>query len=71
MYLMGFPGVSVVKNPPAYSGDVSLFLGSERCLVEKNGNLLLFLPRKSHGQRILTGYSPWGSLRVGDDLVAK
>ena len=21
---------------------------------------LVFLPRKSHGQRILAGYSPWG-----------
>ena len=22
--------------------------------------ILVFLPRKSHGQRILVGYSPWG-----------
>ena len=31
----------------------------------------VFLPGKSHGQRILTGYSPWGSQRVGHDLVYK
>ena len=25
----------------------------------------VFLPGESHGQRSLTGYSPWGSRRVG------
>ena len=25
-----------------------------------NGNLLIFMPRKFHGQRTLVGYSPWG-----------
>ena len=30
-----------------------------------------FLPRKSHGQRNLVGYSPWGCKRVGHDLVTK
>ena len=27
----------------------------------------VFLPRKSHGQRSLVGYSPWGFIRVGYD----
>ena len=27
----------------------------------------VFLPRKSHGQRSLVGYSPWGCKRVGQD----
>ena len=29
------------------------------------------LPRKSHGQRSLVGYSPWDGRRVGHDLVTK
>ena len=29
----------------------------------------VFLPRKSHGQRSLVGYSPWGRKRVGHDLA--
>ena len=28
---------------------------------------LVFLPGKSHGQRSLVGYSPWGCKRVGHD----
>ena len=31
----------------------------------------VLLPGKSHGQRNLAGYSPWGSKRVGQDLVTK
>ena len=30
-----------------------------------------FLPGKSHGQRSLEGYSPWGHKRVRHDLVTK
>ena len=30
-----------------------------------------FLPGKSHGQRSLAGYSPWGRKRVGHNLVTK
>ena len=33
--------------------------------------LPVFLPGKSHGQRSLVGYSPWGCTRVGHDLAAK
>ena len=29
----------------------------------------VFLPGKSHGQRNLVGYSPWGGKRVGHDLT--
>ena len=29
----------------------------------------IFLPGKSHGQRSLLGYSPWGYKRVGHDLA--
>ena len=31
----------------------------------------VFLPGKSHGQRILEGYSPWGPKRVRHNLVTK
>ena len=33
----GFPGVSVVKNPPANAGDVGCIPGSRRFPVEGNG----------------------------------
>ena len=31
----------------------------------------VFLPGKSHGQRSLVGYSPWGSQKSRHDLVTK
>ena len=31
----------------------------------------IFLPGKSHGQRNLAGYSPWGPKRVGHNLATK
>ena len=31
----------------------------------------VFLPEKSHGERSLAGYSPWGCKRVGHDLATK
>ena len=37
---MGFPGDSVVKNPPANAGDVGLITGSGRSPREGNGNPL-------------------------------
>ena len=33
--------------------------------------VLVFLPGKSHGQRNLVGYGPWGHKRVRHDLVTK
>ena len=35
---IGFPGGSVVKNPPANAGDTSSILGLERSPGEGNGN---------------------------------
>ena len=46
------------------------FLGLEDPL-EKWQPTPVFLPRKSHGQRSLAGYSPWGHKRVGHDLATK
>ena len=39
---MGFPGGSVVKNPPANAGDVGSILGSGRFPREESGNPLLY-----------------------------
>ena len=68
---VGFSGGSVVKNPLANAGDTDLIPGSGRFSGGGNGNLLcpwVFLPGKSHGQRNLVGYSPWGYKRVRHDL---
>ena len=59
----GFPGGSMVKNPPANvgdAGDKGLIPESGRSPGEGNGNPLtpVFLPEESHGQRSLAGYSP-------------
>ena len=62
---MGFPGGSAVKNLPANTGDVRLIPGSGR---SPGGEILSW---KSHGQRSLASYSPWGGKRVGQDLVTK
>ena len=60
---MGFPGGSVVKNPPVNegdTGDIDSIPGSGRCPGIRNGNpLQYFLSRKFHGKRSLVGYSPW------------
>ena len=61
---LGFPGGSVVKNPPANAGDtgdMSWTSGLGRSSGGGHGNLLqYFCVGNSHGQRSLAGYSPWG-----------
>ena len=45
----------------AYNGDPDSIPGSGRPPGEGNGNpITILLPGKSHGWRILVGYSPWG-----------
>ena len=56
---MGFPVGSMVKNLSANAGDTGLIPGSGRYPGEGNGNPLVFLPGKSHGQRSVMGYSLW------------
>ena len=51
--LLGFLSGSDCKESACNAGDPGLIPG------EGNGNPLL--PGKSHGQRSLVGYSPWGS----------
>ena len=51
----------MVKILPVNVGDTVSIPGSERSPGIGNGNpILAFLPGKSHGQRSLVGYSPWG-----------
>ena len=53
---LGFPGASVVKNPPANADSIP---GSERSPAGGNGNPLLYsCLGKSCGQWSLVGYSP-------------
>ena len=60
----GFPGGSMVRNPPANaenSEDKGLILGlGSSPWRRKCQPTPVFLPGKSHGQRSLEGgYSPW------------
>ena len=53
----------VVNKPPASAGDTGdsdAIPGSGRSLEEGTQPTPVFLPRESHGQRNLVGYSPWG-----------
>ena len=49
------------------AGDLGSISTSGRSPGERSGNPLVFLPGKSHRQRNLVGYSPWGSQRVRHD----
>ena len=60
----GFPGGSAVKKPPAMQEMQVQFLGQEDPQSRTWHPTPVFLPGKSHGQRTLAGYSPWGC-RVG------
>ena len=52
-----FPGGSVVKNPPAYAGDMGLISRSGRSPGGGNRQPTpVFLPGEFHGQRSLAGY---------------
>ena len=58
---MGFPGGSVVKNPPTNAGDVrdsGSVPGSRRSPGGGQGSPLVSLPGESHGERDLMVYSP-------------
>ena len=54
---MGFPGGSVGKESACNAGDVGWIPGSKTAPGNPGAG---FLPGKSHGQRSLAGYSPWG-----------
>ena len=46
-------------------------LGWEDPMEKEWQSIPVFLPGKSHGERNLRGYSPWGPQRVGHDLTTK
>ena len=69
---MGFPGGSVVKNPPVNTRDTGSIPGAGRFpWTRKWQPTSVFLPGESHGQKSLTGYSPWGCESVGQNLATK
>ena len=58
---LGFPGGSDGKEFACNVGDVGLIPGSGISSGEGNGTPTpVFLPGKSHRQRSLAGYNPWG-----------
>ena len=60
---MGFPGGSVGKNSPASARDQEMQVRSlheEDPLEKEMATHSNILAGKSHGQRSLVGYSPWG-----------
>ena len=64
----------MVRNPPANAGDtgdVHLIRVRKKPWRRKWKHNPVFLPGKSHGQRSLVAYSPWGLKRVRHDLVTK
>ena len=66
----GFPGGSVVKNPPAQQKRWVRSLDREDLLKKEMQPTPVFLPGKSHGQRSLAGHCPRGH-GVGRDLETK
>ena len=67
----GFPGSSVVKNPPANAGDKSLTPGSGKSPGEGNGNPLQYPFRENPWTEEPGRLQSMGSQRVGHNLVAK
>ena len=73
---LGFPGGSVVKNLPVTKEMWVQSLGRKDLWTRKWQPAPVFLPGKSHGQRNLSGFSPWhqketqlGNLAHGRQLV--
>ena len=62
--------VSVIKNSPAYTGDLSLIPGLGRSLEKEMATHSGTLASKIPGERNLMGYSPRGR-RVGHDLATE
>ena len=68
---MGLCGDSDGKGSTCSAGYVGSIPGSGRSPGEGNGNSLVFLPWKSHGQRSLAGYSPWSHKMIKHNLMTK
>ena len=69
---LGFPGGSMIKNPPAMQELQEMqvqSLGWEASLRSVWQPIPVFLPGESHGQRSLAGYRPWGHKE--SDMIEK
>jgi hypothetical protein len=61
----------VVKNMPANAQGAVQSLGEEDPWRRKWHPTPVFFPEKSHGQRSLVGYSPWGHKSQTQQLLNK
>ena len=64
IFRFGFASDSAIKNLPAMQETWVRSQGCEVSRRRKWQTTPVFLPGKSHGQRSLVGYSPWGHKRV-------
>ena len=70
--LLGFLGGSDGKESACSAGDLGWIPGLGRFAGGGHGNPLQYSCLESpHGQRSLSGYSPWGSQRVGHNWATK
>ena len=67
----GYPGGSVLKNPPANAGDSGSIHGSGRSLEKEKATHSSIFGGKSHGQRSLAGCSSMGSWSVRQDWATE
>ena len=66
LFILGLPGGTEGKNQPADAGDVGLIPTVGKIPWRRKWQPTPgFLPGKSHGQRSLAGYSPWGRKDLG------
>ena len=71
-YSLGFPGGSVVKNPPAMQETLCVWsLGQEDPLEKEMATLSSILAWEIPWTEEPGSLSPWGHRRVGHDLVTK
>ena len=69
---MDFPGGSSSKESACNAGHLGLIPGLGRFPWRRAWQPTpVFLAGKSHGQRSLVGYSPWGHKRIRRDLAIK
>ena len=70
-FIMGFPGGSAVKNPPASAGDIGVIPGLERSPGKGNGNPLNILAWKIPWTEESGGLQSMGSQSIGQNLATK
>ena len=72
MKIEGLPWWLSGKEFTCNAGDTGLIPGVRKISWRRKWQpTLVFLLGKSHGQRSLVDYSPWGCKRTGHDLVTK